>query len=110
MPPKYKRPEAIVKYVHTPANSRTDVAGPISNTLPMAAMFLRNKAVLWVALFLAVQAWLNEPAHRPANDTLSPPLLKVAFGFLLLALCYAELVIPGMLPAAQAALKAATAA
>lgn len=71
----------------------------VAQTLPMAAMFMKNKLLSWSAFFLAIQSWLNEPINRPADDTslstaTQPPLLRILFSFISLATCYIEFFFP----------------
>lgn len=95
------RPDLVVPYRHSPAKPRNEAAsGMISQTLPMAAMFMRNKILSWSSLFLAIQSYLSEPINKPqgqAADAL-PPLLRVAFALISMATCYLEFFFPGTSP------------
>lgn len=75
----------------------------ISQTLPMAAMFMRNKMLSWSAVFLAIQSYLSEPINKPLtgkdNSGAQPPLLRILFAFVSLATCYLELFFPATNPA-----------
>lgn len=69
----------------------------MSQSLPMAAMFMRNKLMSWASVFLAIQTYLSEPLNKPpsASDSSSqPPLLRLAFAFISLATCYIEFFFP----------------
>lgn len=69
----------------------------ISQTLPMAAMFMRNKLMSWSSVFLALQSYLTEPVNKPesASDSgAQPPLLRLAFAFISLLTCYMEYFFP----------------
>lgn len=69
----------------------------ISQTLPMAAMFMRNKMMSWTSVFLALQAYLTDPVNKPAGSGDSgaqPPLLRLAFAFISLLTCYMEFFFP----------------
>lgn len=84
----------------------------ISQTLPMAAMFMRNKILSWSALFLAVQSYLNEPLHKPETKDESatqPPLLRVLFALISVFACYVEFIFPLSSPTKRAVQAAATA-
>ncbi|ODQ81875.1 hypothetical protein BABINDRAFT_160105 [Babjeviella inositovora NRRL Y-12698] len=95
MAPQFKREELVVPYVHHPAPARNDVSGTISQTLPMAAMFMRNKMLSWASLFLALQAYLNEPKYKVAKKEAStPPLMAIGLAAVSLVMCYMELVFP----------------
>lgn len=75
----------------------------------MAAMFMRNKLLSWSSLFIAVQAYLNEPAYKEKseNSAEQPPLLRIVFALVSLATCYIDLIIPSTSGTAK---KAATVA
>ncbi|ABN66683.1 predicted protein, partial [Scheffersomyces stipitis CBS 6054] len=97
------------RYKHSPAKARNEASGMLAQSLPMAAMFMRNKMLAWSAVFLAVQSYLNEPLNKPAeaadsNSTPSqPPLLRVLFAFIGLVTCYLDLIFPGTSPYARRA-------
>lgn len=86
--------------MHTPAKAKNEALAMISQSLPMAAMFMRNKTLSWTAFFLAVQTYLNEPHHKTAKEkeNAQPPLLKVTFALISLLACYIELIFPAMSP------------
>lgn len=78
----------------------------ISQTLPMAAMFMRNKLLSWSAFFLAIQTYLSEPINKPESSSdlgSQPPLLRIVFALISLMACYVEFVFPGTNPALKAA-------
>ncbi|KAH0142542.1 hypothetical protein KCU67_g13981, partial [Aureobasidium melanogenum] len=56
-----RRGDLIVPYAE-PANAKSDsdITGVFGSTLPMAAIFTRNKMIGWVAVIIAVQNWLGE--------------------------------------------------
>lgn len=69
----------------------------MSQSLPMAAMFMRNKLMSWASVFLAIQTYLSEPINKPASSSdqaLQPPLLRLAFAVIALATCYIEFFFP----------------
>lgn len=99
------RPDLVVPYHHVPAKPRNEAAsGMVSQTLPMAAMFMRNKILSWSAVFLALQAFLAEPINKPASaDGAQPPALRIVFALISLATCYLEFFFPGTSPALKRA-------
>lgn len=100
------RPDLVVPYRHVPAKPRNEAAsGMVSQTLPMAAMFMRNKVLSWSAVFLALQSYLSEPINKPeTTDAASqPPSLRILFGVISLATCYLEFFFPGTSPALKRA-------
>lgn len=79
----------------------------VSQTLPMAAMFMRNKIMSWSSVFLALQSYLSEPINKPKNDAdagLQPPLLKLTFALISLVTCYLEFFLPNTSPSLKAAI------
>lgn len=74
----------------------------ISQTMPMAAMFMRNKMLSWSSFFLAIQSYLNEPTNR-AEPADQPPILKVIMGLVALLICYVEIIFPVGSPLSQKA-------
>ncbi|PVH21770.1 hypothetical protein CXQ85_000761 [Candidozyma haemuli] len=97
-----KREDLVVPYHHVPAKARNDAGSMISQTLPMAAMFMRNKLMSWCAVFLALQAYLTEPINKPEDDAQAgsqPPLLRFVFALVSLSTCYLDLFFPSTNPA-----------
>lgn len=70
----------------------------IAQSLPMAAMFMKNKLLSWTSLFLAIQSFLNEPIHKQENkdkdSQQQPPILRVVFALIALGTCYIDLIFP----------------
>lgn len=66
--------------------------------MPMAAMFLRNKAIAWSSFFLAIQAYLNEPKNKPlvSSDTTAqqPAFFQIIFAVIALGTCYIDILFP----------------
>jgi len=106
------RIQTNLSYRHLPAKPRNDSSSSMmSQTLPMAAMFMRNKIMSWSSVFLALQTYLSEPINKPAtsSDTASqPPLLRLAFALISLLTCYVEFFFPSTSPTLKrAAIQAA---
>ncbi|KAK7680674.1 hypothetical protein QCA50_016242 [Cerrena zonata] len=95
-----KREDLVVPYHHVPAKPRGNVGGLMEQSLPMAAMFLKNKLLSWSALFLAIQSYLSEPNNKPDTDEQArqPPLLRVVFALIALVTCYIEFIFPSANP------------
>lgn len=84
----------------------------VSQTLPMAAMFMRNKVLSWASIFLAFQSYLTEPINKAPSEKdagSKPPLLRLVFAFISLATCYLEFFLPSTSPAAKNAITEAAA-
>ena len=57
------------------------MASTMSSTLPMAAIFTRNKLIGWTSVGIALQTWLSEtPAQKAAAST--PAYFSVGMGLL----------------------------
>lgn len=63
-----------------------------SSTLPLAAMFMKNKIMSWAALFTAIQLYLNEPKVR-APDA-QPASISIVTAIVGLLTCYSDFVLP----------------
>lgn len=91
--------DAVVPYKHAPAKKRSEASSMMAQSLPMAAMFMRNKMISWASFFLAIQSWLNEPINAApveGESTNQPPLLRIAFSLIGMLTCYMDLVFPKM--------------
>lgn len=73
----------------------------IAQSLPMAAMFMRNKLLSWSALFLAIQSYLNDPINAERDADAQPPFLRIVFAIVSLFTCYIDLFFPNTTPAAK---------
>lgn len=102
------REDLVVPYKHIPAKPRSEASAMISQSLPMAAMFMRNKMLSWTSFFLAVQSFLNEPVNKPDSSDQQPPILRVLFSIVSLGTCYMDLIFPSSNPALRKAAKVAT--
>lgn len=60
----------------TQKNELSDLAGTMISTLPMAAMFTRNKYMGWAAIVFSIQAWLTESPEQKASAS-QPALMSV---------------------------------
>lgn len=55
----------MIPYVEPKDDDKADFSSTFSSTMPMAAMFTRNKMIGWVALMMSLLNWLGEtPAQR----------------------------------------------
>uniref|UniRef100_A0A060TGL4 ARAD1D24354p n=1 Tax=Blastobotrys adeninivorans TaxID=409370 RepID=A0A060TGL4_BLAAD len=63
-----------------------------TNTMPLAAMFMRNKLLAWVALFTALQSFLNEPFTQQSDA--QPTWTSLVTALVGLVTCYMDFVIP----------------
>jgi hypothetical protein len=77
-----RRADLIVPYAE-PEKSKDegDMSSTLSSTLPMAAIFTRNKMIGWVAVVFAVQAWLAETAEQKKTST-TPAYFQVGMSIM----------------------------
>ena len=89
-----RRAELIVPYTEGPQDKENnDFQGTISSTLPLAAIFTRNKMIGWTAVIFAIQGWLGEtPAQAAAATT--PSYLQVGMAAMSLGVAYMPLFLP----------------
>ncbi|KAK4608993.1 hypothetical protein CLAFUW4_14737 [Fulvia fulva] len=89
-----RRDDLIVPYM-PPEDSKDnqDFQSTMTSTLPMAAIFTRNKMLGWTAVLFAIQQWLSEsPAQKAAAS--SPAYLSVGMAALSLGVGYMPLFLP----------------
>lgn len=95
----------FIRYKHavapkSPYATNTGVSGLVNQSMPMVAMFLKNKFIGWFALIQSFHYYLNtDPDAASASSKSSsamdqPPLMKVALSFIGLLVCYMNLLLP----------------
>ncbi|KAI5819523.1 hypothetical protein BZA77DRAFT_304278 [Pyronema omphalodes] len=88
--------ELIIPY--TPAEYNPEeqtIANTMSNALPMAAMFTRNKMVGWTAVVFAIQSWMSESSDSLASGK-QPGIFAVGISLMSLAVTYIPVFFPTM--------------
>ncbi|CDO92426.1 unnamed protein product [Kluyveromyces dobzhanskii CBS 2104] len=108
-----RRPDLVATYNHVPAPkglySSSASQGVLSQSMPMAAMFMKNKFLAWFAVLTTWHAFLTSHPD-PANPTDSP-LMKIGMAVVAVGMNYMGLFLPGVqAPAAIASKAASTAA
>ncbi|CAR23708.1 uncharacterized protein KLTH0E15312g [Lachancea thermotolerans CBS 6340] len=101
-----KRPDLAVAYTHVPAPKSSAAAasqGIISQSMPMAAMFMKNKFLAWFGLLSSVHYCLTADAESSGDQS---PVLKLVMALVSLGVCYMNLVFPQPGPADVAKAKA----
>ncbi|KAI5801550.1 hypothetical protein DFH27DRAFT_610905 [Peziza echinospora] len=89
-----RRADLIIPYI--PAQEKVeqnDFATTISSTLPMAALFTRNKIIAWSSLVFAVQSWLTETPAQLAGGK-QPAYFGVGMSLMSVAVTYAPMFMP----------------
>ncbi|KAF2132256.1 hypothetical protein P153DRAFT_364687 [Dothidotthia symphoricarpi CBS 119687] len=89
-----RRADLIVPYAE-PAKDKSDgdMSGTMASTLPMAAIFTRNKMIGWVAVVFAIQSWLAETPDQKRKST-TPAYYSVGMAFMSLIVGYSQLFLP----------------
>jgi hypothetical protein len=65
----------------------------MSSTLPMAAIFTRNKIIGWTSVLFSMQQWLSEtPAQKETAS--SPAYFSVGMSLLAVGVAYMPLFLP----------------
>ncbi|KAL6151087.1 hypothetical protein ACJQWK_11018 [Exserohilum turcicum] len=89
-----RRADLIVPYAE-PEKSKDegDMSSTLSSTLPMAAIFTRNKTIGWVSVVFAIQAWLAEtPEQQKTSST--PAYFQVGMSIMSLVVTYSSFFLP----------------
>nr|POE90146.1 uncharacterized protein CFP56_20613 [Quercus suber] len=87
-------PGLLVPYTEPkPEKETPDMQGTMASTLPMAAIFTRNKMIGWTAVIFAIQSWLSEtPAQAASSGT--PGIFAVGMALLSVLVAYMPLFLP----------------
>ncbi|KAK4116946.1 hypothetical protein N656DRAFT_698480 [Canariomyces notabilis] len=89
-----RRPDLIVPYQEPPAKGDSaEFQSTLSSTLPMAAIFMRNRYIGWAAVVFSVQSWLGESEEtRKSNST--PGYFSVGMSLMSLIVTYLPIFLP----------------
>ncbi|RDA82496.1 hypothetical protein CP532_6863 [Ophiocordyceps camponoti-leonardi (nom. inval.)] len=90
-----RRSDLIVPYQEPPPSSgdKSDLSSTMATTMPMAAMFTRNKFVGWAAVVFSIQSWLGEGEDaKKGNGT--PGYFTVIMSIMALLVTYMPLFMP----------------
>ncbi|KAF1947286.1 hypothetical protein EJ02DRAFT_392458 [Clathrospora elynae] len=69
------------------------MSSTLASTLPMAAIFTRNKMIGWVAVVFAIQAWLAEtPEQKKTAST--PAYVQIGMSAMSLLVSYSSMFLP----------------
>ncbi|KAK6353405.1 hypothetical protein TWF696_005371 [Orbilia brochopaga] len=85
-----RRPDLIMPYQAPPPpdpETSADISSTMASTLPMAAMFLRNKTLAWASMSFAVQTWLSETPAQKANGK-QPAFFSIIFAAVSIVVSY----------------------
>ncbi|CAN8100275.1 unnamed protein product [Discula destructiva] len=89
-----RRPDLVIPYQEPIAkDSGPDVSSTMSQTLPMAAIFLRNKYIGWAAVVFSIQNWLGESEYNKTNSS-TPGYFSVGMALMSLVVTYLPMFLP----------------
>ncbi|KAK3994969.1 protein Asterix [Cladorrhinum sp. PSN332] len=89
-----RRPDLIVPYQEpAPRSDGGEFQSTLSSTLPMAAIFMRNRYVGWAAVVFSVQTWLGESEETKKSNS-SPGYFSVGMSIMSLIVTYLPLFMP----------------
>ncbi|KAK1764095.1 hypothetical protein QBC33DRAFT_562151 [Phialemonium atrogriseum] len=89
-----RRPDLIIPYQEPGGKSESvEFSSTLSSTLPMAAIFMRNRYIGWAAFVYSVQSWLGESEDTKKN-TSTPGYFSVGMSLMALLVTYLPLFLP----------------
>lgn len=89
-----RRADLIIPYQLPAAKEApSDISGTLGSTLPMAAMFTRNKFIGWASVVLSIQNWLGESAEAKKSSS-QPAYFSVGMAFMALVVTYLPMFLP----------------
>ncbi|RMZ42375.1 hypothetical protein CA14_002552 [Aspergillus flavus] len=85
-----RRLDLAIPYVDPPANKDdADMSGAMTSTMPMAAMFTRNRMIGWVSFVFSLQNWLGETPEQKRTAS-TPAYMSVFMSLMALVVLFYE--------------------
>ncbi|KAI1120404.1 hypothetical protein F5Y10DRAFT_127063 [Nemania abortiva] len=91
-----RRPDLIVPYQEPPvgkSGETPEFSSTLSSTMPMAAIFTRNKYIGWAAVVFSMQSWLGE-SEATTQSTSTPGYFSVGMSIMALLVTYLPIFMP----------------
>ncbi|KAK6831788.1 hypothetical protein RU639_003028 [Aspergillus parasiticus] len=89
-----RRLDLAIPYVDPPANKDdADMSGAMTSTMPMAAMFTRNRMIGWVSFVFSLQNWLGETPEQKRTAS-TPAYMSVFMSLMALVVTYFPIFMP----------------
>lgn len=88
-----RREDLIIPYKEPSADKPDDIANTMATTLPMVAMFTRNKMIGWASFVFAVQTWLAQTPEQ-AKKSGTPGYMGAGMALLAVGTTYLQLFMP----------------
>ncbi|KAL2122213.1 hypothetical protein VTJ04DRAFT_2668 [Mycothermus thermophilus] len=86
--------ELIVRYEEPAAKGDVvEFSTTLASTLPMAAVFTRNKYISWASVIFSLQTWLGESEDAKRNSS-TPGYFNVGMALMTLVVNYLPLFLP----------------
>ncbi|KAI1402613.1 hypothetical protein F4819DRAFT_453921 [Hypoxylon fuscum] len=90
-----RRPDLVVPYQEPAAKGdSTEFSSTLASTLPMAAIFTRNKYIGWASVVLSIQSWLGESEEASKSSTGTPSYFSIGMSVMALAVTYLPMFLP----------------
>ncbi|KIV83085.1 hypothetical protein PV11_05143 [Exophiala sideris] len=89
-----RRTDLVIPYVEPKEDKAADFSSTFSSTLPMAAMFMRNRMLGWFSLLSALLNWLGETPAQKQSSAGTPAYLTFGMALLAVAVTYMPLFLP----------------
>ncbi|GIC86560.1 eukaryotic translation initiation factor eIF-1 [Aspergillus udagawae] len=79
-----RRLDLAIPYIEPPKDkNEADMSGVMSSTMPMAAMFTRNRMIGWVSFVFSLQSWLGETPEQKKSAA-TPAYMSVLMSLMAL--------------------------
>lgn len=90
-----RRPDLIVPYQEPAAKAgeNAEFGSTVSSTLPMAAIFTRNKYIGWISVVFSIQNWLGESEDTTKSSS-TPGYFTVGMSLMALLVTYLPMFLP----------------
>ncbi|KAF7125223.1 hypothetical protein CNMCM5793_001332 [Aspergillus hiratsukae] len=76
-----RRIDLAIPYIEPPKDkNEADMSGAMSSTMPMAAMFTRNRMIGWVSFVFSLQSWLGETPEQKKSAA-TPAYMSVLMSY-----------------------------
>ncbi|KAI1392388.1 uncharacterized protein F4822DRAFT_390876 [Hypoxylon trugodes] len=94
-----RRPDLVVPYQEPAANSgdSAEFSSTLSSTLPMAAIFTRNRYIGWASVVISIQSWLGESEEASKSSNSTPGYFTIGMSLMALAVTYLPMFMPPQL-------------
>ncbi|KAI2637711.1 hypothetical protein GGS26DRAFT_588082 [Hypomontagnella submonticulosa] len=90
-----RRPDLVVPYQEpAPKGDSAELSSTLSSTLPMAAIFTRNRYVGWASVVLSIQSWLGESEDASKSSSGTPGYFTIGMSLMALAVTYLPMFLP----------------